>query len=151
VEVAVVGLADQRGLRAALRDVDAIFHLASAESQGSSGSLLETDVRGTANLVAAAEDAGLQRFFYLSHIGAERASAYPPSEPRDWGDHVLRGVPHDLRGPRLRAWGSLRNALRGLAPLLAGFSPFSQALLLAVPVEDPVTTMVWASEPEHHQ
>ncbi|MBI3162941.1 MAG: NAD(P)H-binding protein, partial [Chloroflexi bacterium] len=61
VEVAVVSLADKRGLRAALRDVDTIFHLASAENQGSRGSLLATDIQGTENLVEAASDAGVDR------------------------------------------------------------------------------------------
>ncbi|MCC6261891.1 MAG: NAD(P)H-binding protein, partial [Anaerolineales bacterium] len=56
VEVAVVSLADVRGLRAALRDVDTIIHLASAENQGSRGNLSVADVQGTANLVEAAAD-----------------------------------------------------------------------------------------------
>src|SRR4030042_3680876 len=65
VEVAVVSLADVRGLRAAMRDVDIVFHLASAESQGSQGSLLQTDIQGTRNLVEAAADAGGHRFFFV--------------------------------------------------------------------------------------
>ena len=72
VEVAVVSLADKRGLRAALRDVDTIIHLASAENQGSRGSLLTADIQGTENLVEAASDAGVDRLVYLSHIGAGR-------------------------------------------------------------------------------
>src|SRR5262245_52824866 len=77
IEVAVVSLADVRGLRAALRDVDIVFHLASAEGQGSRGNLLTADIQGTANLVEAAADAGVERMIYISHIGAARASGYP--------------------------------------------------------------------------
>ncbi len=77
VEAAVSGLNDLRGLRAAVVDVDVIYHLASAESAGARGNLLEIDIQGTRNLIAAAEEAGVDRFFYLSHLGADRASAYP--------------------------------------------------------------------------
>ena len=58
-------------------DVDIVYHLASQEALGARGNLLETDIQGTKNLVAASQDAGIDRFFYLSHLGADRASAYP--------------------------------------------------------------------------
>ena len=75
VEVAVVSLNDERGVRAALRGVDHIYHLASASTLGRRGNLLTTDIEGTRTLAQAARDAGIQRFIYLSHIGADRASA----------------------------------------------------------------------------
>jgi len=77
VEAAVSSLNDPRGLRAALVGVNIIYHLASQESLGARGNLLGTDIQGTKNLVEAAEKAGVERFFYLSHLGADRASAYP--------------------------------------------------------------------------
>lgn len=77
VEAAVSGLNDTRGLKAALVDVDIVYHLASQENLGARGNLLETDIQGTKNLVEAAEKSGVKRFFYLSHLGADRASAYP--------------------------------------------------------------------------
>jgi len=77
VEAAVAGLNDPRGLRAALVDVDVVYHLASQERRGARGDLLETDIQGTKNLVDQAEDAGVDRFFFLSHLGADRASAFP--------------------------------------------------------------------------
>ena len=40
VEAAVASLSDERAIRAALKDVDTIFHLASAESQGRDANLL---------------------------------------------------------------------------------------------------------------
>jgi len=48
VEVSVVGLNDERGLRAALRGVDYIYHLASAAAAGQHGSLLTTDIEARA-------------------------------------------------------------------------------------------------------
>ena len=90
VEVAVVSLADKRGLRAALRDVDTIIHLASAENQGSRGSLLATDIQGTENLVEAASDAGVDRLVYLSHIGAGPSSAYPAFKAKGIAEEHIR-------------------------------------------------------------
>ena len=46
VEVAVVSLSDVRGLRAALRGVDIIFHLAGGEGKGGDANLFETDIQG---------------------------------------------------------------------------------------------------------
>ena len=73
VEVAVVSLADERAIRAALKDVDVIFHLAGAESQGRDANLMAVDVRGTENLARVAADVGVKRMVYLSHIGANRS------------------------------------------------------------------------------
>jgi nucleoside-diphosphate-sugar epimerase len=64
VEVAVVSLSDVRGLRAALRDVDVIIHLAGTEHQGRNANLLTTDIQGTQNLAQAAKQAGVERFIY---------------------------------------------------------------------------------------
>ena len=57
VEVAVASLLDERGLRAALRGVDTIYHLAGAEQEGVRGDLYNTDIKGTGTLVRAAAGA----------------------------------------------------------------------------------------------
>src|SRR5512140_1874516 len=74
VEVAVVSLSDERAIRAALKGVDTVFHLAGAESQGRNANLLAVDMQGTENLARVAADAGMQHFMYLSHRGASRAA-----------------------------------------------------------------------------
>ena len=51
VEVAVSGLGDVRGLRAALRGIDTIYHLAGGEGEGGSANLQNVDIEGTRNLV----------------------------------------------------------------------------------------------------
>jgi NADH dehydrogenase len=98
VEVAVVGLGDVRGLRAALRDVDTVILLAGAEQQGRNANLLDTDIQGTQNLAQAAEGAGVQRFVYLSHIGADRASAFPVHKAKGIAEEHIRksGVPYTI-------------------------------------------------------
>jgi len=76
VEVAVTSLRDERGLRAALKDVEVIVHLAGGERHGSRSDLELTDVEGARILADAAKDASIRRIIYLSHLGADRASAY---------------------------------------------------------------------------
>ncbi|KAF0112339.1 MAG: NAD-dependent epimerase/dehydratase [Chloroflexi bacterium] len=77
VEVAVSSLTDLRGVRAALKDVNQVFHLAGAERKGSRGNLNVVDVESTSTLMRAAQDTKIERIYYLSHHGAARASAYP--------------------------------------------------------------------------
>jgi len=102
VEVSVVSLNDERGVRAALRGVDQIYHLASAGSQGRRGNILTTDIEGTRTLAQMAKDAGVERLIYLSHIGADRASAFPT--------HKAKGIAEEQRTARLRLLRPARHA-----------------------------------------
>lgn len=77
LDVAVSSFEDERGLRAALRDVDTIFHLATAEHQEDDATLEIVDVQGTTNLITAAGYAGVKRLLYLGRIGADKSSSYP--------------------------------------------------------------------------
>ncbi len=77
VEVAVCSINDERGLRAALRDVNMVFHLAGTERRGTRADLDGVDVQGTRQLVEAASQAGVEKITLLSHLGADRMSAYP--------------------------------------------------------------------------
>lgn len=155
VEVAVVSLADVRGLRAALRDVDTIFHLASAEGQGSRGNLLTADINGTENLVDAAGDAGVDRIVYLSHIGAARASGYPAFKAKGIAEeHIRRGkVPYTILRTSL-VYGPedhFTNNLARLIQLSLGIFPIPQGgrtVVQPVWVEDLVTCMIWSLQKE---
>ena len=153
VEVAVVSLADTRGLRAALRDVDVIFHLASAENQGSRGDLLTADIQGTANIIVAATDAGADRIVYLSHIGAARASGYPAFKAKGIAEeHIRNGkVPYTILrtslvyGPEDHFTNNLSRLIRssfGIFPIQSG----GRTVVQPVWVEDLVTCMLWALE-----
>ena len=153
VEVAVVSLADRRGLRAALRGVETIFHLASAENQGSRGDLLTADIQGTENLVEAAADAGVDRIVFLSHIGAARASAYPAFKAKGIAEeHIRNGkVPYTILrtslvyGPEDHFTNNLARLIRsslGVFPIPAG----GRTVVQPVWVEDLVTCMLWSLE-----
>jgi len=151
LEVAVSSLADPRGLRAALGGVDTIIHLASAEGQGKSGDLMTTDIQGTRNLAEAAADAGVKRIVYLSHLGADRMSAFPVLKAKGIAEEFIRrsGVPFTILrssivfGPEDRFTVPLARLLRG-AP---GFFPLpggGRAVVQPLWVEDLVTCMLWA-------
>ena len=75
VQASIASLEDERGLRAALVGVDTVIHLAGAEWHGRRGDVLAVDAQGTRVLVEAAREAGVGRLLYLSHLGADRASA----------------------------------------------------------------------------
>ena len=77
VEIAVSTLHDEKGMRSAMKGVRAIVHLASAEHEGVKADLDAVDILGTQTLIEAASLAGVEHIIYLSHIGADRFSAYP--------------------------------------------------------------------------
>ncbi|MBE7433676.1 MAG: NAD(P)H-binding protein [Anaerolineales bacterium] len=155
VEVAVVSLADTRGLRAAMRDVVSIFHLASAENQGSRGNLLATDIQGTQNLVDAAADAGVNRIIYLSHLGAARASGYPAFKAKGIAEESIRAgkTPYTIIRTSL-VYGPEDHFTNNIARLIrssVGFFPIptgGRVVVQPVWVEDLVTCMIWALQNE---
>ena len=150
VEVAVVSLSDERGVRAALRGVDHIYHLASAESQGRRGNLFTTDIEGTRTLAQAARDAGIQRLIYLSHLGADRASAFPIQKAKGIAEEHIRqsGVPYTiirssvLFGPEDRFTNTLVNFMR-VVPFIFPIPNHGRSLMQPLWVEDLVTCLVW--------
>ncbi len=155
VEVAVVSLADTRGLRAAMRDVETIFHLASAENQGARGSLLQTDIEGTQNLVDAASDAGVDRIVYLSHLGSARASGYPAFKAKGIAEESIRAgkSPYTIirtslvYGPEDHFTNNISRLVRnsvGIFPIPTG----GRVVVQPVWVEDLVTCMIWALQNE---
>jgi len=150
VEVSVVSLNDERGVRAALRGVDEIYHLASAAAQGREGSLLKTDIEGTRTLAQVAASADIKRLIFLSHIGADRASAFPVHKSKGIAEEHIRrsGVPYTIIrssivfGPEDGFTTDLSQIIR-LAP---GFLPIpgeGRTLLQPLWVEDLVTSLIW--------
>jgi len=151
VEVAVVGLDDERGLRAAMRGVDQIYHLASAGSQGQRGNLFKTDIEGTRNLAQVAKSADIERFIYLSHIGSDRASAFPIHKAKGIAEEHIRksGVPYTIIrstvvfGPEDDFTSTLATLIRA-TPGILPMPGDGRTLLQPLWVEDLVTCLVWA-------
>ena len=158
VEVAVAGLNDERGLRAAMVGVDSIYHLAGVEKRGAEADLLEVDIQGTRNVLRAASNANVDRFFYLSHLGADRASAYPLLKVKAIvEEHVRRsGLNFTIMRTAL-IYGPNDGFTSGLAQLLQGL-PFifivpgdGNNLIQPLWVEDLVTCLTWALDDEDTQ
>lgn len=156
VDVAVASLNDERSLRAAMVGVDTVYHLASAERGGPRASLLSVDIQGTRAVVDAAGDAGVERLFYLSHLGADRASAYPVLKAKAIAEEFIRRS--SLKYTILRSavvFGPNDDFTTNIARILSAL-PFvflmpgnGDTLLQPLWVEDLVTCLSWSlDDPE---
>ena len=153
VEVAISSLDDERGLRAAMVGVDAVFHLVGAEWRGVHADLVKTDIQSTQEIIRAAIDAGVQRFFYVSHLGSNRASAYPVFKAKAIAEEYIRHSGLDytiLRSGIL--FGPNDGFSTGIAKLLASvpilfFLPGEgNTLIQPFWVEDLATCLTWTLE-----
>ena len=117
---------------------------------------MEIDIRGTQNVVIAAADAGVRRLFYVSHLGADRASAYPVFKAKAIAEEYIRrsGINFTILRTAI-VFGMNDGFTTGLAQLLS-FVPFffivpgdGETLLQPLWVEDLATCMVWALEDEN--
>jgi len=155
LEVAVVSLSDERAIRAALKDVDVIFHLAGAESQGRDANLIAVDMHGTENLARVAADTGVKRFVYLSHIGANRSSAYPVFKAKGIAEEHIRrsGVPYTIFqsslifGPEDHFTTSLARLLQ-TSPFIFPLPGSMRTVIQPLWVEDLVTVLLWSLDNE---
>lgn len=151
VEVAVSALKDERSLRAAMVGVDTLYHLAGAEWRGPRASLMEVDIQGTQAVIKAAADAGVGRVFFVSHLGADRASAYPVLKAKAIAEEYIRRSGLDFTILRTAIiYGQNDGFTTGLARLLHSL-PFiflipgeGDMLLQPLWVEDLVTCLTWA-------
>jgi NADH dehydrogenase len=154
-ESTIASLGDERGLRAALSGVKTVYHLAGGEWRGAYASLMQIDIQGTQNVVRAAVDAGVERILYVSHLGADRASAYPVLKAKAIAEEVIRRSGLDftiLRAAIL--FGPGDGLTTGLAWLTYA-SPFillpgdGSSLLQPLGVEDLAACLAWAlDDPE---
>lgn len=153
VEVAVVSLNDERGVRAALRGVHQVFHLASAAGYGRRGNLVTTDIEGTRALTQSAKDAGVERLVFLSHVGADRASAFPIHKAKGIAEEFIRksGLPYTIvrsttvYGAEDRFTNNIAATLRSV-PFFFPVPGDGRVLLQPLWVEDLVTALVWAMQ-----
>lgn len=152
VEVAVASLNDERGLRAAMRGVDVVYHLAGAEHQGARANILQVDARGTYNVSQAAAEMRVSRLFYVSHLGANRSSYYPLLKVKGIAEEHIRrsGVAHTIFRTAL-LYGPEDHFTTALARLIAFFPIFimpleGQVLVQPLWIEDLVTCLLWSMD-----
>jgi uncharacterized protein YbjT (DUF2867 family) len=127
VDVVISSLSDEAGLRSALSGISTVVHLASAEGDRRRRNLLDVDVEGTRALAAQAQLAGIQRMVYLSHLGANRASAYPFLQAKGIAESILAdsGIPTlILRSSVIYGVGdAFTNVIAMVAHFLPGLFP----------------------------
>lgn len=151
LDVAISSLTDERGLKAALQDVDIVYHLAGVEQAGSDVNLHQLEVVGVNSLTRAARQANVKRFFYLSYLGADRASAFQIIKAKGIAENIIKasGVNFTIfRSSMVYGKGdSFTNNLARLINISPGFTfiPGDGGVLLQpVWVGDLVTCLVWA-------
>ena len=151
VEVAVSSITDERSIRAAMVGVDTVYHLVGSEWKGPRASLMEIDIQGAQTVSKMAVDAGVNRIFYISHIGADRASAYPVLKAKAIAEEYIRrsGVDYTILRCAI-VFGLNDGFTTGLARILYSL-PFTfivpgdgRTLLQPLWIEDLVTCMTWA-------
>jgi nucleoside-diphosphate-sugar epimerase len=150
VEVAVCSLRDERGIRAALKGVDAVYHLAGAERKGSRSDLTGVDVEGTRILAQACAQAGVERLIYLSHIGADRFSAYPVLKAKAIAEHhiINSGVDYTILrsaivfGPNDQFTTMLSKLIK-ISPAIFLIPGDGETLLQPLFINDLVTCLAW--------
>lgn len=153
IQVALAALNDRRGVQAAMVGMQAVVHLASEERSGSEARLQATDVEGARVLAAAAAQAGVRRVVALSHLGADRAAAYPVMRAKAQMERHLRdsGIPYTILRSGL-AFGESDHFTTPLAMSLAlapGFFPLigdGHTRLQPIWVQDLATCVSWALE-----
>ncbi len=98
VEVAISSMNDERNLRASMKNIDTVFHLIGTEWKGIHAEYEEVDIRAAKMFSKVAKQMGVRRFIYLSHIGAERASAYDLLRVKAIAEAAIResGVPYTI-------------------------------------------------------
>lgn len=72
VQIALGDLSDPRSFKNAMRDVHTVVHLATVTRDQPRGSIEELTAMATWQMVRAAERAGVERFVFLSALGASR-------------------------------------------------------------------------------
>lgn len=150
LDVALASLSDPRGLRAAMKGVNTVVHLASAERHGHRGDLQAADVAGTEFLAQAARETGIDRILYLSHLGASPSSAFPLLRAKARAEEHLRrsGVSHIILrvGPLFGAGDRFTTALAKLIRALPFVLPLpgdGSTLLHPLSIDDLVTCIQW--------
>ena len=158
VEVAVSSVNDMRALRAAMVGVDVVYHLVGGEWRGARANLFDVDIKGTQAVVQAASDVGVKRIFTVSHLGADRASAYPVLRTKGIVEENIRrsGIDYTILRSAL-AYGPGDHFTTALAKLFYGL-PYiflipgrGETFIQPIWVEDLATCLVWAlDDPTSH-
>ena len=155
VEVAISSMNDERNLRASMKDIDTVIHLVGTEWKGIRAEFEDVDIRAARMFSKVAKGMGVGRFIYLSHIGAERSSAYNLMRAKAIAESAIRdsGVPYTIirsgivYGQNDHFTTTLRDFIRKTrGPLLIPGG--DQTLIQPIWVEDLITTLMLCMDDE---
>lgn len=141
-DVSVASLTDARSVRSAMVGVERVIHAGRGYSYARNDQVW-VEAEGARTLAEAARDAGVQRFLYMSHLGADRLSAYPAMRAKAAAeDHLMKsGVPHTILRPAL-VYGA-GDSFTSIAAALMRRLPF----ILPVPGRpDTLVQPLWVDE-----
>ena len=101
VEVQYGNIQDPASLSAAFYDVEAVVHLVGVIRPGRGASFEDVHKQGTANVLAAAKQAGARHFLHVSAIGAANDSSYPYLYTKWQGEQEVidSGIPYTIYRP----------------------------------------------------
>ena len=116
-------MSDLPALRTAMQDVTAIVHLTGEEDLDHGGTL-QKHVEHTANIITAAQEAGVRRFIYLSRLGADRASAYSLFRARGEAEAAVRESGLDYTTLQASVTYGLEDVFTNVLAMLAKAIPF---------------------------
>lgn len=151
LDIAVSSLQDERGLRAAFRDVDVLIHLVSDERRGAKADFAGVDIAGTQALLRAAKQSRIKQMIYLSHIGADHGSAYAMLKTKAIceANIIHSGVPYTILrsgvayGPRDQFSTSIANLVKR-SPGIILVPSTGKTLVQPIWVDDLAMCILWA-------
>ncbi|MGI6251137.1 MAG: SDR family oxidoreductase [Anaerolineaceae bacterium] len=151
IQVAISSMDDERGMRAAMKGIETVYHLSENERLDAFGNLDIVDVDSMGSLTNAALYQNVRRFYYLSQIGADRASGFYLLKAKGIAENRLRssGLNYTVfRTSMIFGEGDLFTGQ--LAKLINKFPFFipvpgdGNVLLQPLWVQDLVTALTWS-------
>lgn len=153
LDIAVCNIDDERGLRSALRNVDTIFHFATAEHQKEDFDLENVDIRGTQSLIIAAREAQVKQFFFLGRVGADKSSSFPVLRAKAFAEDAVKksGINYcilkltDVFGDKDHFSSEIADAIR-TAPLFLPYPGGGKSIVQPIWIEDLLSVIMLIHE-----
>ena len=153
VDIVVGELSDPRKLDIALDGVRTIYHLVGGEWKGVRSDLGEVEIQNIQHVLKSAKDSLVDRIFYLSHLGANRASAFPVLKVKGIVEEIIKRS--EIGYTIIRSglvFGENDNFTVDLAKLIS-LAPYflplpgdGNQMIQPIWIEDLVTCLTWALE-----
>jgi NADH dehydrogenase len=152
-DIVLSSMEDSGSLRTAFNQVDTVFHLAGVEREGLKADLTQFEIRNLETFTDIAKKAGVNRFYYLSHLGADKNSAYGLLKAKGRGEEIVKksGLQYTIFRSSI-LFGEGDHFTQSIARLIKKFLGFfflpgeGQVLMQPLWVDDFVTAMIWSMD-----